>query len=496
MEIADRIYFDLVAPIQFLNGVWFKRQIDVFGICGNDKFSPCLPLMPILHTNLLQRRHVRVIHVRVRDKNKIERRQFFRLEWRVNHPSRANGDRTNADAASVAKDRIGNDPRPIKINEHGRLPKPGEREHLVGPSFPIRLELGFLRLLMPDEISLKRKFYDFFFNTNQRARNFALDFADAVPFFGCYCSRHDSKSDKSAQEGREVQYYFFLLLCRKHVNFLSLITRYSYLATRYDMNSFFFSANDGIARVKFARPETLNSLTFKVYRDLADLFYKLRTADDVKVVLLEGNGRGFCSGGDVHEIIGELLKRDVKGLLDFTRMSGELIANMRTLEKPIISAVNGIAAGAGAVIALASDFRIFAKEAKIAFLFQKVGLTGADMGAVFLLPKLVGLARATEMLMLGDTISSEQAEKIGLANKVVAIADLENESLALAKRLSKSATLALGLTKRLLNNEWNMDLASAIEQEATAQALMMQTRDHREFHEAFSQKREPKFEGR
>ncbi len=262
------------------------------------------------------------------------------------------------------------------------------------------------------------------------------------------------------------------------------------------MDSFHYSVSNGIARVKFARPETLNSLTFKVYRDLTDLFYRLRSDDAVKVVVLEGNGRGFCSGGDVHEIIGELLKRDVKGLLDFTRMSGELIVNMRQLEKPIISAVNGIAAGAGAVIALASDFRIFAKEAKIAFLFQKVGLTAADMGAVFLLPKVVGLARATELLMLGDTITADIAEKIGLANKVVDLSELEKESLALAERLAKSASLALGLTKRLLNNEWNMDIASAIEQEATAQALMMQTRDHREFHEAFAEKREARFEGR
>ncbi len=268
-------------------------------------------------------------------------------------------------------------------------------------------------------------------------------------------------------------------------------------------NSFFYSEVAGIARVKFARPETLNSLTFKVYRDLTDLFYRMRSDDAVKVVVLEGNGRGFCSGGDVHEIIGALLtpspsgeRAGVRELLEFTRMSGELISNMRTLEKPIIAAVNGIAAGAGAVIALASDFRIFAKEAKIAFLFQKVGLTAADMGAVFLLPKVVGLARATEMLMLGDTIGAEQAEKIGLASKVVALEGLEKETLALAERLAKSASLALGLTKRLLNNEWNMDLASAIEQEATAQALMMQSRDHKEFHEAFAQKREPKFEGR
>ncbi len=261
------------------------------------------------------------------------------------------------------------------------------------------------------------------------------------------------------------------------------------------MDSYHYSATNGIARIQFARPETLNSLTFQVYRDLTDLFFRLRSDESVKVVLLEGNGRGFCSGGDVHEIIGELLKRDVKGLLEFTRMSGELIVNMRPLEKPIISAINGIAAGAGAVIALASDFRIFATQAKIAFLFQKVGLTAADMGAVFLLPKVVGLARATELLMLGDTIGAEQAEKIGLANKVVLLENLEKESLALAERLAQSASLALGLTKRLLNNEWNMDIASAIEQEATAQALMMQTRDHREFHAAFAEKREAKFEG-
>jgi enoyl-CoA hydratase/carnithine racemase len=260
--------------------------------------------------------------------------------------------------------------------------------------------------------------------------------------------------------------------------------------------SFHYSVSGGIARVKFARPETLNSLTFQVYRDLTDLFYKLRFEDDVKVIVLEGNGRGFCSGGDVHEIIGELIKRDVKGLLEFTRMTGELITNMRLLEKPIVAAINGIAAGAGAVIALASDFRIFAKEATVAFLFQKVGLTAADMGAVYLLPKVVGLAHATELLMLGDKVTADEAYRIGLANKVVELADLEKESLALATRLAESASLALGLTKRLLHNEWNMDIAAAMEQEATAQALMMQTRDHKEFHAAFSEKRKPRFEGR
>jgi enoyl-CoA hydratase/carnithine racemase len=261
-------------------------------------------------------------------------------------------------------------------------------------------------------------------------------------------------------------------------------------------DSFQYSVTDHIARVRFARPETLNSLTFKVYRDLTDLFYQLRFDESVKVILLEGNGRGFCSGGDVHEIIGELFRRDVKGLLEFTRMTGELITNMRVLEKPIVSAVNGIAAGAGAVIALASDFRIFAREAKIAFLFQKVGLTAADMGAVFLLPKVVGLARATEMLMLGDSVSAEEAYRVGLANKIVELDALESESLALATRLAESASMALGLTKRLINNEWNMDIVSAMEQEATAQALMMQSFDHKEFHRAFTDKRKPQFEGR
>jgi enoyl-CoA hydratase/carnithine racemase len=261
-------------------------------------------------------------------------------------------------------------------------------------------------------------------------------------------------------------------------------------------DSFHYSVTDHIARIRFARPKTLGSLTFKVYRDLTDLFYELRSDENVKVVVIEGEGKGFCSGGDVHEIIGELLKRDVKGLLEFTRMTGELIVNMRQLEKPIIASVNGIAAGAGAVIALASDFRILAKEANITFLFQKVGLTAADMGAVFLLPKVVGLARATEYLMLGDKISSDEALRVGLANKVVELSELENETMSLAKRLAESASLALGMTKRLINNEWLMGISSAIEQEATAQALMMQTADHREFHKAFQEKRKPVFTGK
>ncbi|MBS1904741.1 MAG: enoyl-CoA hydratase family protein [Bacteroidetes bacterium] len=261
-------------------------------------------------------------------------------------------------------------------------------------------------------------------------------------------------------------------------------------------DSFHYSVTYHIARVRFARPQTLGSLTFKVYRDLTDLMYRLRFDDSVKVVVIEGEGKGFCSGGDVHEIIGELLKRDTKGLLEFTRMTGELIMNMRQLEKPIISSINGVAAGAGSVIALASDFRIMAKEGYLAFLFQKVGLTAADMGAVYLLPKVVGMARATEYLMLGDKILSDECLRVGLANNVVELKDLESETMALAKRLAESASLALGLTKRLINNEWLMDIASAVEQEATAQALMMMTEDHREFHASFAEKRKPVFKGK
>lgn len=261
-------------------------------------------------------------------------------------------------------------------------------------------------------------------------------------------------------------------------------------------DSFHYNVTDFIARVRFARPQTLGSLTFKVYRDLTDLMYALRCDESVKVVVIEGEGKGFCSGGDVNEIIGELLKRDTKGLLEFTRMTGELIMNMRQLEKPIISSINGVAAGAGSVIALASDFRIMAKEAYLAFLFQKVGLTAADMGAVYLLPKVVGLARATEYLMLGDKILSDECLRIGLANNVVEQSELEATTMALATRLAESASLALGLTKRLINNEWLMDIASAVEQEATAQALMMMTEDHKEFHASFAQKRKPVFKGR
>ncbi len=263
-----------------------------------------------------------------------------------------------------------------------------------------------------------------------------------------------------------------------------------------EYRSFDYQIRDGVGTVTFVRPEKLNSLTFEVYAELERLAGACQTDDAVRVLVLTGTGKGFCSGGDVQEIIGELGKRDVKGMLEFTRMTGAVVRNLRLLEKPVIAAINGIAAGAGAVLALASDFRVMAETARFAFLFTKVGLTGADMGAAFLLPKVVGFGRATELLMLGDTIDAATAARYGLAYKVVPPERLADEARALARRLAGGPTQALGMTKRMLNNEWGMDLVAAIEAEAQAQALLLMAEDHKEFYRAFTEKRPPKFTGR
>jgi enoyl-CoA hydratase/carnithine racemase len=259
---------------------------------------------------------------------------------------------------------------------------------------------------------------------------------------------------------------------------------------------FDYRIENGVGTVTFARPESLNSLTFEVYAELERLAVECQSDDSVRVLVLTGTGKGFCSGGDVHEIIGELFKRDVKGMLQFTRMTGAVVRNLRLLDKPVVAAINGIAAGAGAVLALASDFRVMADTARFAFLFTKVGLTGADMGAAFLLPKVVGLGRATELLMLGDTIDAATAERYGLATRVVPSDRLADETRALASRLADGPGQALAMTKRMLNNEWGMDLASAIEAEAQAQALLLMSEDHKEFYRAFTEKRPPRFTGR
>ncbi|MGH7162426.1 MAG: enoyl-CoA hydratase family protein [Planctomycetota bacterium] len=259
--------------------------------------------------------------------------------------------------------------------------------------------------------------------------------------------------------------------------------------------SFDLAVRDGVGVVTFTRPKTLHSLTFDVYSELVRLFRDEAAACPAKAFVLTGSGRGFCSGGDVHEIIGELFRRDMKGLLEFTRMTGDLVHALRRCDKPLLAAVNGLAAGAGAVIALACDLRVCAESASFAFLFSKVGLTGADMGAGYLLPRTVGLSRASELLLLGDSIDARTAERYGLANRVVPDGELLPAAMEWARRLADGPSLALSMTKRMLLNEQHMDLAAALEAEAQAQALLLQGKDHRAFYEAFKEKREPRFSG-
>jgi enoyl-CoA hydratase/carnithine racemase len=260
--------------------------------------------------------------------------------------------------------------------------------------------------------------------------------------------------------------------------------------------SFLYEVLDNVGWITLNRPERLNALTFEVYRELTDTFAALRDEREVRAVVITGAGRAFCSGGDVLDIIGELFKRDMQGLLEFTRMTCELIRNIRTLPKPVIASLNGTTAGAGACIALASDIRIAAPSAKIAFLFVRVGLSGADMGAAYLLPRVVGLAKATEMLYTGDFVSAEEAEKIGLYNRVVAADELLAETRELAARLAKGPAFSLAMTKEMLNRELDVSLDTALEWEAQAQALCMQHPDYREAYEAYIEKREPKFKRR
>jgi enoyl-CoA hydratase/carnithine racemase len=260
--------------------------------------------------------------------------------------------------------------------------------------------------------------------------------------------------------------------------------------------SFRYEVADGIATVTLDRPEQLNALTFEVYRELCDCFRALESEREVKAVVLTGAGRGFCSGGSVHEIIGPLFEMTPAERLAFTRLTGALIGAIRQLRKPVVAAVNGVAAGAGAVIALACDFRVMSERAKIAFLFVKVGLAGADMGAAWLLPQLVGLGRATELLMLGEPVLAADALKIGLTNSVVAPEAVLPTARALAERLARGPLFALGMTKEMLSREPGMSLEAALEAEAQAQQICMATGDFREAYEAFVAKREPKFEGR
>jgi enoyl-CoA hydratase/carnithine racemase len=260
-------------------------------------------------------------------------------------------------------------------------------------------------------------------------------------------------------------------------------------------NSFRYEERGPVARITLDRPERLNALTFEVYRELTALFRELRERRDLRALVLTGSGRAFCTGGDVSEIIGELLSYDRERLLGFTRLTCDLVRAMRALPRPIVASLNGTVAGAGAAIALASDFRVAADGAKIAFLFVKVGLAGADMGAAFLLPRLVGLGRATELLMLGDFVEAAEAQRIGLYHRVVPSARLEEETQALVERLVRGPLDGLAETKRALDRELSLDLEAALDDEARIQAELMLGPDFREGFDAFVKRRVPRFAG-
>jgi enoyl-CoA hydratase/carnithine racemase len=259
---------------------------------------------------------------------------------------------------------------------------------------------------------------------------------------------------------------------------------------------FRFSVSDGIGTVTLDRPGKLNALTFEAYADLRDLLAELPHRGDTRVLVIRGNGRAFCSGGDVNEIIGATLAMSPDELLAFTRMSGEVIREMRDCPVPVIAAVHGMAAGAGAVIALAADFRVCTPAARFAFLFTKVGLSGGDMGAAYLLPRLVGLGHATRLLMLGDTVNAEEAERIGLVSFLAGKDTFDDEVSALAGRLASGPVQAFAQTKALLTREQDMSLSAAIELEAMTQALLMKGEDYAEFHAAFNAGRPPQWTGR
>ncbi len=259
--------------------------------------------------------------------------------------------------------------------------------------------------------------------------------------------------------------------------------------------SFLYSVDSasGVATITLNRPERLNALTFEVYGELRDTFRALDTEPGVRAIVITGAGRGFCSGGDVEDIIGALFGRDSAGLLAFTQMTCDLVLAIRHCSRPVIAALNGTVAGAGAVIATACDFRIAAESAKIAFLFVRVGLSGADMGASWLLPRIVGLGHATELLMTGEFIDAKRAAEIGLYHRVVAQDRVVADATEFAARLARGPLAALAVTKQALELEADMTLADALAHEARVQAELMEHPDYREAYEAFRAKREPRF---
>jgi enoyl-CoA hydratase/carnithine racemase len=266
-------------------------------------------------------------------------------------------------------------------------------------------------------------------------------------------------------------------------------------AAGYAATHFGWSVDGGVGRIVLNRPERKNPLTFESYAELRDLFGQLKYADDVKAVVVRGAGDNFCSGGDVHEIIGPLVRLKAPELLMFTRMTGDLVKAMRACPQPIVAAIDGVCAGAGAIMAMASDLRVGTARSKTAFLFNRVGLAGCDMGACAMLPRIVGQGRASELLFTGRSLGGEEAERWGFLNRLVEPAKLEEEALALARDLCAGPTFANGITKTMLHQEWAMTIEQAIEAEAQAQALCMLTQDFTRAYEAFAAKQKPRFEG-
>ena len=263
----------------------------------------------------------------------------------------------------------------------------------------------------------------------------------------------------------------------------------------YVAEHFLWEVEAGIARITLNRPERKNPLTFESYAELRDLFDRLRHGSDIKVVVIAGAGDNFCSGGDVHEIIGPLVRLKAPELLMFTRMTGDLVKAMRVCPQPIVAAIDGVCAGAGAILAMASDLRVGTARSKTAFLFNRVGLAGCDMGACAMLPRIVGQGRAAELLYTGRSLGGEEAERWGFFNRLVDPAKLSDEAMALARDLAAGPTFANGITKTMLHQEWAMTIEQAIESEAQAQAICMLTEDFTRAYEAFAAKQKPKFEG-
>jgi len=264
---------------------------------------------------------------------------------------------------------------------------------------------------------------------------------------------------------------------------------------KYEAAHFRYTTQGKVATITLNRPDRKNPLTFESYFELGALFRKMAIASDVKAVVFAGEGGNFCSGGDVHEIIGPLVAMDMPGLLRFTRMTGELVKAMRECPQPIIAAIDGVCTGAGAMIACASDMRFATARSKLAFLFTRVGLAAADMGACTLLPRLIGLSRAADLLYTGRVVGGEEAERFGFYNRLVEPDKLLEEATAMATSLAEGPTFGHAMTKTMLWQEWNSGLGECIEAEAQAQAICMQTQDFERAYHAFVAKQKPVFEG-